>query len=85
MKVGGRVLSGGVVLIAMWSLALTVGIETLICVTALALVMKNRRLEYFLKGLAITPIRYGLLGWELATIGRFASDLWITNNRKWRK
>jgi glycosyltransferase involved in cell wall biosynthesis len=66
-------------------LMLTVGIETLICVTALALVMKNRRLEYFLKGLAITPIRYGLMGWELATIGRFASDLWITNNRKWRK
>ena len=66
-------------------LALTVGVETFICVTALALVMKHRRLEYFLKGLAITPIRYGLLGWELATLGRFASDLWITNNRKWRK
>ncbi len=74
------------VLLRLWSgLLLTVVIETLICVIALASVMKNRRLEYLVKGIAITPIRYGLLGCELATIGRFASDLWITNNRKWRK
>ena len=66
-------------------LALTVACETAICVTALAGVMKGRRLEYALKGLAVTPIRYALLGSELVTIGRFAADLWITNNRKWRK
>ena len=74
------------ILLRLWSgLLLTVLIETLVCVFALTCVMKKRRLEYLVKGIAITPIRYGLLGWELATIGRFASDLWITNNRKWRK
>ena len=52
---------------------------------ALALVMKGQRLEYVFKGLAATPIRYALLGTELITIGRFATDLWITNNRSWRK
>jgi hypothetical protein len=47
--------------------------------------MKGRRIEYILKALVVTPVRYALLGSELITIGRFASDLWITNNRKWRK
>lgn len=67
------------------ALAVTVACETAICMSALAWVMKGRRLEYALKALAVTPIRYALLGSELITIGRFASDLWITNNRKWRK
>ena len=67
------------------ALAVTAACETLICMTALALVMKGRRTQYALKALAVTPIRYALLGSELITIGRFASDLWITNNRKWRK
>jgi glycosyltransferase involved in cell wall biosynthesis len=67
------------------ALAVTVACETAVCVGALALVMKGQRLEYTLKALAVTPIRYALLGSELVTIGRFASDLWITNNRKWRK
>ncbi len=66
-------------------LAVTVACETAICVAALAIVMKGKRVEYVLKGLAVTPVRYALLGSELITIGRFACDLWITNNRKWRK
>lgn len=74
------------VILRYWeALALTVAFETLICITALALVMKGQRLQYVLKGIAVTPIRYALLGSEVITIGRFASDLWITNNRKWRK
>jgi hypothetical protein len=48
-------------------------------------VMKGRRMEMLLKGIAVTPVRYALLGSELITIARFASDLWITKNRKWRK
>jgi hypothetical protein len=47
--------------------------------------MKGRRLEYALKAFLVTPIRYGLLAFELVTIGRFAADLWITQNRRWRK
>ena len=74
------------IILRMWEpLAVTVACETAICVGALAWVMKGRRCEYALKGLAVTPIRYALLGSELITIARFASDLWITNNRKWRK
>ena len=66
-------------------LAITLVAETAMCLLALSLVMKGQRLEYVVKGLAITPIRYGLLACDLVTIGRFASDLWITKNRKWRK
>ena len=67
------------------ALAVTVAAETAVCLVALALVTKGQRLQYFVKGLLITPIRYGLVALELITLGRFASDLWITGNRKWRK
>jgi hypothetical protein len=76
-----------IMLILRWweALAVTVACETAICIAALAFVMKGRRIEYILKALVVTPVRYALLGSELITIGRFASDLWVTNNRKWRK
>ena len=74
------------VILRYWeALAVTVVGETAICIAALAFVMKGRRIEIALKALAVTPVRYALLGSELITIGRFASDLWLTNNRKWRK
>jgi hypothetical protein len=63
----------------------TVCAETLLGVTVLAAVMKGQRLEYLLKGIAVTPVRYALLASELVTIGRFASDMWLTKNRRWRK
>jgi glycosyltransferase involved in cell wall biosynthesis len=73
-------------ILRMWeALAVTAIAETTICLFALCFAMKGRRLEYLLKGLVSTPIRYALLGFELLTIGRFATDIWITNNRKWRK
>jgi hypothetical protein len=62
-----------------------VAAETAISVMALALVMKGKRWEYALKAVAVTPIRYALIGTEVITIGRFAKDLWITRNRSWRK
>jgi len=67
------------------ALAVTIAAETVVCMMALALVMKGKRLEYALKAAAVTPIRYALIGTEVITIGRFASDLWITRNRSWRK
>jgi hypothetical protein len=67
------------------ALAVTVAAETIICTMALALVMKGKRLEYALKAIAVTPIRYALIATEAITIGRFATDLWITRNRSWRK
>ena len=67
------------------ALAVTAAAETAVCAAALAYVMEGKRLEYALKALAATPIRYALLVSEVVTIGRFAADLWVTNNRKWRK
>jgi hypothetical protein len=43
------------------------------------------RIATLLKGIAITPLRYALMAADTYTIGRFAFDLWITGNRKWRK
>jgi hypothetical protein len=63
----------------------TIAAETAIALTALVIVTKGQRVEYFFKGLAVVPIRYGLLASELVTLGRFAIDLWVTRNRKWRK
>jgi hypothetical protein len=47
--------------------------------------MKGRRLKYLLKGVAVTPVRYAPLASRLVTIARFASDLWLTGDRRWRK
>jgi hypothetical protein len=63
----------------------TIAAETAVCLIALAAVTKGRRIRSVLKGIAVTPIRYALVGWDLITMLRFSSDLWITNNRKWRK
>ena len=74
------------VLLGNWEgLMITVCAETLLTVAALMIAMKGQRLEYLVKGIAITPIRYALLITELVTIARFASDLWVTKNRSWRK
>ena len=63
----------------------TVACESLIGLAALVLVTRGERLQYFFKGIAVIPVRYVLLAAELVTLGRFAVDLWITKNRKWRK
>jgi glycosyltransferase involved in cell wall biosynthesis len=67
------------------ALAVTVVAESTIALLALVLVMKGQRVQYFFKGLAVAPIRYAMVGAELVTVGRFAADLWLTGNRKWRK
>jgi hypothetical protein len=66
-------------------LLITVCAETLLTTAALMIAMKGQRLEYLVKGIAVTPIRYALLAFELVTIARFTSDLWVTKNRSWRK
>ena len=70
----------------MWEpLAVTVLAELAVSVTVLAIVAKGQRLEIAAKGLLITPLRYFLMLADTVTMARFASDLWITGNRKWRK
>jgi glycosyltransferase involved in cell wall biosynthesis len=66
-------------------LIITIVAETILTVTALVVVMQGRRLEFFIKGIAVTPIRYALVAAELVTIARFASDVWLTRDRRWRK
>ena len=67
------------------ALFVTMAAESVVALVALVLVTKGQRIQYFFKGLAVVPLRYVLIVSELVTVGRFAVDLWITNNRKWRK
>jgi glycosyltransferase involved in cell wall biosynthesis len=85
-KVGFPTVLLVMVMLGNWEgLLITVGAETLITVTALVVAMKHQRIEYLIKGLAVTPIRYALVASELVTIARFTTDLWLTKNRRWRK
>ncbi len=63
----------------------TLAFESLVGMIALVTVTKGQRVQYFFKGLAVVPVRYALLASEVVTLGRFAIDLWVTRNRKWRK
>lgn len=70
----------------MWEpLAVTIIAELLVSLAALVVVARGARFSTLLKGIAITPLRYALMAADTYTIGRFAFDLWITGNRKWRK
>jgi hypothetical protein len=73
-------------LLQLWEpLAITLIAETAVATGILVTVAKGHRLEYFFKGLLVTPLRYAVLLFDLVTIGRFAADLWIFRNRRWRK
>jgi hypothetical protein len=67
------------------ALLVTIAFESLIGLTALVIVTKGERMRYLFKGLAVLPVRYALIASEVVTLARFATDLWITKNRKWRK
>jgi glycosyltransferase involved in cell wall biosynthesis len=74
------------ILLQLWEpLAITLIAETAVATGILVTVAKGHRLEYFFKGLLVTPLRYAVLLFDLVTIGRFAADLWIFRNRRWRK
>lgn len=74
------------ILLRLWEpLAITLIAETAVATGILVSVAKGHRLEYLLKGLLVTPLRYAVLLFDLVTIGRFAADLWIFRNRRWRK
>lgn len=45
----------------------------------------GHRFRAFWQAIAVTPLRYGSLLFDAVNIGRFATDLWITRNRRWRK
>jgi hypothetical protein len=73
-------------ILQMWEpLAVTLAAETIVSVGILTAVSTGRRVTMLFKGLLVTPIRYASLLFDLVTIARFASDLWVTRNRQWRK
>lgn len=74
------------IILKLWEpLAITLLAETAVSVSILTVIAKGHRLEYFLKGILVTPLRYAVILFDLITIGRFATDLWIFRNRRWRK
>src|SRR6478736_3670299 len=67
---------------ALW---VTLLAEVLLSSFILAWVTPEAPFRTFLKSLLMAPLRYALIVQEVMTIGRFALDLWVTGNRKWRK
>ena len=59
--------------------------EVLLSSLILAWVTPEAPFRTFGKGILMAPVRYLLILQEVFTIGRFAMDLWVTGNRKWRK
>lgn len=47
--------------------------------------MKGRRLINVGKGILVSPLRYTAALFDLVVIVNFALDIWVRNNRKWRK
>jgi hypothetical protein len=73
-------------ILRMWeALAVTLVAELLVSLSVLFVVARGARFRTLAKGVLITPLRYVLMIADTLTIGRFAVDLWITGNRKWRK
>lgn len=73
-------------LLKLWEpLLVTVLAEVLLSTLILISVSRGSRIKAFFKSIVLAPLRYALILQEVATIGRFALDLWVTGNRRWRK
>jgi len=85
-KIGFPTALAVMLILRLWiPLAITLVAETTLSSLVLMAVSPGERLKTLGKGLLVTPLRYALVLAEALTIGRFARDLWITGNRKWRK
>jgi glycosyltransferase involved in cell wall biosynthesis len=73
-------------LLGKWEvLGITLLAESLLAWVVLTIVSKGHRWEFLLKGIALTPVRYVVIAFDFFTILRFATDIWITKNLRWRK
>lgn len=73
-------------ILQLWEpLAVTLIAEMTVSVGILISVSKGHRWKALFQGILMTPLRYASLLFDLVTISRFATDLWITRNRKWHK
>lgn len=67
-------------------LLLTILLESVFAVAILTLVAPwGHKWEFLGKGIMITPIRYSALVYDFTTTVRFATDLWIRKDKRWRK
>lgn len=85
------------ILLRLWEpLLVTLVFETGVSLLILGLVARTpgrtrfymsrpRGWKYILKGLAVLPIRYLSLFYDLVTITVFALQIWVFNDRSWRK
>ena len=68
-----------------YALGITLLAETALALSIMTIIAIGRRLEYLLKGILISPMRYLAVLFDLVTALRFFSDLWIFKRRAWRK
>ena len=73
-------------LLGMWeALGISLLAESLVALFALVISAKGNRWEFFFKGIALTPVRYMVILFDFVTMLRFAADIWIFKNNRWRK
>lgn len=77
----------GMLVMRQWeALGVTVAGETaLALIIMLVVARRGQKIKFFVKGLLMTPVRYSALVYDLTTTLRFAVDIWIRKNRRWRK
>ncbi|KAF0182956.1 MAG: glycosyl transferase [Nitrospirae bacterium] len=73
-------------LLQLWEpLVITILAEVLLSTLVLFIVAKGQRFNYALKSLLVAPLRYAYLMYDFTVILRFAADIWIFRDKKWRK
>lgn len=73
-------------ILRLWEpLLVTLVAESTVSLSILTYVAKKQRLEILLKGIAVLPMRYASLLFDLVTMGRFVIDLWVVKDRRWIK
>lgn len=73
-------------LLGMWEvLGITLVAESLLAWVVLTIISKGHRLEFLLKGIVLTPVRYVVIVFDFFTILRFAWDIWISKDKRWHK
>lgn len=68
------------------ALLVTAAAETILSLAILTWVAPaGTRIRYLFTGVLITPIRYSALVFDFTTLMRFAADVWMRKDNRWRK
>lgn len=77
---------GAFIFFQMWETLLwTVVIESAVAIFLLAIAARRKWFIYIFKGILLAPFRYIVALYDFFIILRFAADIWIFRNKKWRK